>query len=161
MTTLSAPATRWCTFRLGDACFAVEAAVVVEVLRGGSLAVVPRAPKGVLGLVHLRGRIVPVLDPAGPVGVPSVAPTGTRLVIAVGDDWYGLVVDEMLDVIEIPPERVERCAGADAAGTPLAGTFAADAGLVHLLDPVRMIHSLVRHPAPLPERLGGSDDGDR
>lgn len=67
---------RSCTFRIGDACFAVPTDTVVEVLRGGWLTRVPLAPPGVLGLVHLRGRIVPVVDPAGLLGVERPAPNG-------------------------------------------------------------------------------------
>lgn len=159
-----APPRRWCTFLLGEACFAVDAAGVVEVLKGRRLTPVPLAAPGVLGLVHLRGRIVPVIDPAARLAVVRTVPTprGSHLVIEAGDDWYGLLVDEMLDVIEIPPERVER---PTAGGEEVAGTFAAERRLVHLLDPERMIHSLVRQPAqarpaaPSLERPGGIHGG--
>ena len=89
---------RWCSFLLGDACFAVAAEIVVEVLRGRPLARVPLAARGVLGLIHLRGRIVPVIDPAVSLAVPREqrTPSGPHLVIELGDDWYGLLVDEML-----------------------------------------------------------------
>ena len=100
---------RSCTFRVGEACFALPADGVVEVLRGGSLARVPRAPEGVLGLLHLRGRIVPIIDPAAQLGISRVAEQrATHLVIELQDDWYGLVIDEMLDVVEIPADRVEQ-----------------------------------------------------
>lgn len=141
-----APARRWCSFLLGDECFAVDSGIVVEVLRSRRLTRVPLAARGILGLVHLRGRIVPVIDPAEPLAVSrrTGANPGPHLVIAPGDDWYGLLVDEMLEVIEIPPERVERPTG----GTELVlGTFAAADRLVHLLDPERMIQSLVRQRA--------------
>ncbi|MFM8413234.1 MAG: chemotaxis protein CheW, partial [Planctomycetota bacterium] len=125
---------RWCSFRLGQDCFAVAAADVVEVLRSRRLARVPLAAAGVQGLVQLRGRIVPVIDAAITLGVARdpVARPPTHLVIAVGDDWYGLAVDEMLDVIEIPAERVERPAATALRAGSVAGTFAAAERLVHL-----------------------------
>jgi purine-binding chemotaxis protein CheW len=152
----SAPqARRWCSFLLGEECFAVEAGMVVEVLRSRRLTPVPLAARGVLGLIHLRGRIVPVIDPSEPLTVsrrPGPA-MGTHLVIEVGEDWYGLLVDEMLDVIEIEPERVERPTG----GTGLLhGTFADADRLVHLLDPERMIQSLVRQRPAAAGRPGPS-----
>ena len=148
---------RWCTFRVGDSCFAVPGDAVVEVLRGGRLTWVPLAPAGVLGLVHLRGRIVPVVDPAGLLGIErAVAERATHLVISLQDDWYGLVIDEMLDVVEIPVESIEQAAavGADPAGEVCTGVFAAPERLVHLLDPQRMIHSLVRPRPQASERQG-------
>ena len=148
---------RCCTFRVGDACFALPADGVVEVLRGGSLARVPLAPEGVLGLVHLRGRIVPVVDPAAQLGVSRVAPDrAIHLVITLQDDWYGLVIDEMLDVVEMPADRIEQVATPvhEASGDALIGVFAAPDRLVHLIDPQRMIHSLTRLRPQAPERQG-------
>ena len=150
---------RCCTFRVGAACFALPADGVVEVLRGGRLARVPLAPPGVLGLMHLRGRIVPVVDPAAQLGISrAAAERATHLVIALQDDWYGLVIDEMLDVVEIPADRIEHAAtpAAEVSGEALTGVFAAPDRLVHLLDPQRMIHSLTRLRPQASERQGVS-----
>ncbi|MFM8734546.1 MAG: chemotaxis protein CheW [Pirellulales bacterium] len=148
---------RCCTFRVGDACFAVPADGVVEVLRAGRVTGVPRAPAGVLGLVHLRGRIVPVVDPAGTLGIDRPPPQrATHLVIALEDDWYGLVIDEMLDVVEIPGEAIEQATehGGEAGSDALTGVYAAPDRLVHLLDPWCMIHSLTRPTPQSFERQG-------
>jgi len=158
VTTIAAEtARRWCSFRVGDDCFAVAAADVVEVLRSRRLTRVPLAAAGVLGLVQLRGRIVPVIDPAVRLGIerPTSDRPQTQLVIALGDDWYGLSVDEMLDVIEIPEQHVERPTAAAGRGDAVAGTFAASERLVHLLDPEHLIHSLARQPSPQGTPRGG------
>jgi len=150
---------RCCTFRVGEACCAVPADGVVEVLRAGRLTRVPKAPAGVLGLVHLRGRIVPVVDPAGVLGIDRRPPErATHLVITLGDDWYGLVIDEMLDVVEIPTAAIEQAAdsGGEVGNDALTGVYAAPDRLVHLLDPWRMIHSLVRPKPQSHERQGAS-----
>jgi purine-binding chemotaxis protein CheW len=156
----SEPVRRWCTFLVSDSCFAVDSAAVIEVLRDRGLTRVPLAASGVLGLAHLRGRIVPVVDPAERLGVTRAAGKArTHLVVALGDDWYGLLVDEMLDVIEIPPARIERPTAPGAAGDVVTGTYAAEQQLVHLLDPERMIHSLVRQGAHHAARPGGTHGG--
>lgn len=152
-----AAARRWCTFRIGDACFGIDTAAVVEVLRNRGLTPVPLAAVGVLGLVHLRGRIVPVIDPAASLGVePAAAGDRRQLVINLDDDWYGLAVDEMLDVIEVLPAAIELPATAARHGGAVAGTFAAAERLVHLLDPRHLIDALVRQPPRHPLRLGGT-----
>ena len=151
----AAPPRLWCSFLLGNECFAVAAAAVVEVLRSRRLTRVPVAARGVLGLVHLRGQIVPVIDPAEPLAVSrrQTGPSGPTLVITAGDEWYGLLVDDMLDVVEIPPERVEHPTGGSAL---VLGTFAAADRLVHLLDPERMIHSLTGQRPATGSRPGGA-----
>ena len=136
---------RCCTFRVGAACFAVPADGVVEVLRAGQATRVPLAPAGVLGLVHLRGRIVPVVDPAAQLGVDRPCPErATLLVITLQDDWYALVIDEMHDVVEIPADAIEQTTTGGEGADPLTGIFAAPEQLVHMLDPERMIQSLMR-----------------
>lgn len=146
-------ASRFCTFRVGADCFALESEGVAEVLRAGRLTAVPLAPPDVLGLVHLRGRIVPIIDLARRLGiVSSGGAAATHLVIRLQDDWYGLLVDEMLDVIDIPRDRIEHptSAAIDVGGEALIGVFADEDRLVHLLDPQRMIQSLGRQrPQPL------------
>jgi purine-binding chemotaxis protein CheW len=147
---------RSCTFRVGGDCFAIPADGVVEVLRSGGLTRVPLAPEAILGLLHLRGRIVPVLDPAVRLGVvrsEADAPA-TCLVVTLDDDWYGLAIDEMLDVVEIPVDRIEQPTAPPGEGDVVTGVFAAADRLVHLLDPQRMIHSPVRPRPQSPERLG-------
>jgi purine-binding chemotaxis protein CheW len=143
---------RACTFRLGRDCFAIEAARVTEVIRGGRLTRVPRAPAVVLGLVHLRGRIVPVIDLAALLGVESTGgTTGVHLVVRLGADSYGLLVDEMLDVVDIPAHRIERPAerdAGDAGRDPRTGVFAAEKRLVHLLDPEAIIQTIPHGPGP-------------
>ena len=155
-------ALRSCTFRLGGDCFAIDADRVTEVIREGRLARVPLAPEGLLGLVHLRGRIVPIVDLAGRLGIPRAGGgAGTHMIVEVQGDHYGLLVDEMLDVIDIPADRVEHPTDAAAAHEAVVGVFAAAERLVHLLDPERMIQSLVRPRTPTPARHGASHGGPR
>jgi len=141
---------RHCMFRVGEQCLAVAADAVAEVLAARPPTPVPLAPAGVLGLVHLRGRIVPILDPAIRLGLPAAAdrPAAAHLVLRAADDsWCGLAVDEVLDVIDIPPAAVEHPAAPDA-DAPLTGVYAAPGGLVHVLDFRRMIHPSLRPRPP-------------
>ena len=146
---------RWCTCRIGDACFAIEAGSVTEVIRGGRIVPVPLAPQGVRGLVHLRGSIVPIIDLADRLGLPPARDgrPETHLVVTIQQDLYGLAVDEVLDVVDVPAGRIEHPTDAALSHEALVGVFAEPHRLVHLLDPERMIQSLVRprtvtHPRP-------------
>jgi len=152
---------RCCTFLVGDSCFAVDAADVAEVLRGGALTRVPRAPAGIFGLLHLRGRMVPVVDLAGQLHITASRQADTHLVIRLQEDWYSLVVDEMLEVIEIPVDRIEQAAptGEAPSREAISGVFAGETRLVYLIDPQRMIHSLVRQRTHTTGRHGALHDG--
>lgn len=152
-----------CTFRVGGDCFAIDADHVTEVIREGYLARVPLAPEGVLGLVHLRGRIVPIIDLAGRLGIARTATrgAGTLLIVEAQADRYGLLVDEMLDTVDIPANRIEHPTDAAGSHDAVIGVFAAAERLLHLLDPDRMIQSLVQPRTPTPARHGASHGGPR
>ena len=153
---------RSCVFRVGEHRFAVDADHVAEVIHTASLTPVPLAPEAIAGLLHLRGRIVPAIDVRLPLGlgVAEAEAPRTNLVIRLADDWFSLLVDEVLDVQSIPVDRIERAtshAGPSAAFR--TGVFADESCLVHLLDPERLVQTIHRQRTdPLP-RHGVSNGG--
>src|SRR5215471_3950352 len=64
-------------FRLGKEGYALEVMRVQEVLDMQSLTEVPGGPKYLLGVINLRGHVVPVYDLRMPFGLASDA-TQTR-----------------------------------------------------------------------------------
>lgn len=137
---------RVCGFLVADVCFAVDAAVLAEVLRAGRLTAVPLAGPAIAGLLHLRGRIVPAIDMRRCLGFPDADPAAARthLVLRVQEDWYSLLVDDMLDVVEIPAGRVEQPTKPVAGAEAVTGVYAGHDRLMHLLDPLRVVQGLAR-----------------
>jgi purine-binding chemotaxis protein CheW len=150
--------TRHCCFLVGDDCFAVSSTGVTEVLRDGRITRVPHAAEAVIGLLHLRGRIVPVIDMRRRLGVIGTASNASRthLVIRLHDDWYSLLVDEMLDVIEVPEHQIEHPSkpSADSANDAVTGVFADDGRLIYFLDPQRIVQPLARQREQFLQRQG-------
>jgi purine-binding chemotaxis protein CheW len=157
------PATRHCCFLVGTDCFAVAADGVAEVLHDTRITRVPHAAPAVLGLVHLRGRIVPVIDMRRRLGFAEADASASRthLVLRLNDDWYSLLVDDMLDVIEVPEEGIERPSAADADGPidAVVGVHADDGRLVHVLDPQRIVSTLSRQREQVIHRQGAPHGG--
>lgn len=136
-----------CEFLVDGHCFAVSSSLVAEVLHAGSITPVPLATEAVAGLIHLRGQIVPVIDMQRRLSLgDGIATGGGLLVVRLGGDHYALRVDDVLDVEQIPADRIEPPSGSlvDPATDPRSGVFAGDERLVHLLDPQRIVHSLLR-----------------
>ena len=61
-------------FRLGGEGYALEVMRVQEVLDMQSLTEVPGGPKFLLGVINLRGHVVPVYDLRMPFGLPQGRP---------------------------------------------------------------------------------------
>ena len=136
-----------CGFLVGGHCFAVPSSQVAEVLHAGSITPVPLAADAIAGLIHLRGQIVPVIDMRLRLGLgEALVSGGGLLVVRLGDDHYALRVDEVLDVERIPSDQIEPPSGnlIDLTTDPRTGVFAGEERLVHLLDPQRIVNSLLR-----------------
>jgi len=101
-------------FRLGGEGYALEVMRVQEVLDVQSMTEVPGSPKCLLGVINLRGHVVPVYDLRIPFGLhvdsnhnrsPSVLIVETEQ--GNGSQVTGLVVDRVSDVLEFSPEEVQ------------------------------------------------------
>jgi purine-binding chemotaxis protein CheW len=101
-------------FRLGGEGYALEVMRVQEVLDVQAMTEVPGSPKCLLGVINLRGHVVPVYDLRIPFGLKMEAnPARVSSVLIVetepGNDAQvtGLVVDRVSDVLEFSPEEVQ------------------------------------------------------
>jgi len=96
-------------FRLSTEEYAIPITGVKEIIRPREMTEVPRVPEYILGVISLRGVIIPVFDLRRRLGLPvKEATKSTRVVIASDDiKTLGMVVDEVTQVIRIPSESLE------------------------------------------------------
>lgn len=111
-----------CTFRIGGEDYAIDVMRVREIIRPLPITPVPRAPSFVEGVMRLRGEVIPVLDVRKRLGVAASPPTRkTRfLVVNVAGRRFGLVVDEVREVLRLPRKEIRP---APALGTPGVARF--------------------------------------
>ena len=92
--------------RLGETEFGVDVAQVREVLRPPAVTRLPFPPPSILGIVSVRGTLVPVMDLGERLlGVPA-DPNGRLVVVRdpEGSGQVGLLVDAVLDLIPMGDE---------------------------------------------------------
>jgi len=96
-------------FELAGESYGVEISQVQEIDRMERVTVVPHAPEFVEGVINLRGRITPVVDLRARFDLAKVAATPlTRIVVVkAGEEWVGLVVDTVSEVLRIPLDAIE------------------------------------------------------
>jgi purine-binding chemotaxis protein CheW len=125
------------SFRLNNEEYAVLVADVREVLKIVQLTTVPNAPEYILGVMSLRGTILPVIELGKRLGLATgVKDEKSRIVVvSAGDEEAGLLVDRVTGVFRVlpdeikpPPENIER--GAEF----LRGIVRKDNRLYILLD---------------------------
>ncbi len=97
---------QWATFFLAKEQFAVPVEDVQEVLLSQPLTPVPLAPAQIVGLLNLRGAIMPAIDLRTRLKFEQVAPSEYQklLVLKTNEGLVSIVVDEIGDVFELAGE---------------------------------------------------------
>lgn len=95
-------------FTLGGAAYAVPIGVVREVVPWRSPTPIPEAPPHTLGVLDLRGELLPVVDLASRFRLHRERPLESSqiMVIATGGPSAGFVVDEVQQVQFVEPGQV-------------------------------------------------------
>lgn len=97
---------------------------------------VPSGGTGVVGMVNLRGRVIPAIDARRLVGLPAeeYALETPMIICRVGDEAVALIVDEVQDVIELPEGCLQPAPAMHALSSKMIGVCRLSDGLVYLLD---------------------------
>jgi len=83
------------TVMAGDARVAIAAAGVAEVIRGPRITRVPNGPAGLLGVMHLRGAVLPVVSLRRLLRAEDGSGEADRVVVLRRDPPVGLAVDSV------------------------------------------------------------------
>ncbi|HVV50950.1 MAG TPA: chemotaxis protein CheW [Polyangia bacterium] len=134
---------QFCTFYLRDDLFGIESRRVREVFGARPVTPVPRAPRGVRGLVNLRGQILLVVDVRERLALPPrAAEAGVmNLVVELKDGPVSLLVDRIDDVLDVPAAGFEAPPSTFGARDRelIVGAYKLAGRLLHVLDVDRLV----------------------
>ncbi|QEM68207.1 chemotaxis protein CheW [Geobacter sp. FeAm09] len=104
-------------FRISDEIYGINIMELKEIIKPRETTEVPRAPAFIMGVISLRGVIIPVFNMRERLGLPQGDRNGReRIVIAKrGEGFTGLLVDEVIQVVRIGKD------GREAAPAVLEG----------------------------------------
>jgi purine-binding chemotaxis protein CheW len=96
-------------FKVGDTEYALAADTIFQMESFNGATAVPGAPPFVIGIVHVRGRIVPLIDLRLRFGlVPGPPVLENRIVVGLHDErLVGLLVDSGREVLKIAPKQFQ------------------------------------------------------
>lgn len=133
----------WLSFQLDGQHYAVLLSRVSEVIRDGTPTPVPGAAGDLLGICHLRGSIVPVMDGRLRLGLGTAKtgdPAAVRIVVCTHETHrVGLRVDAVGELLQPKPEAIApppmRSGRPD---DPVQAVMGWQGGFVALLDVPRL-----------------------
>lgn len=121
-TSESSDAIELLTFKVGGQDYAIDIGATREIRGWTNPSVLPDAPEHILGVINLRGDVLPLLDLAARLGLetPVVNEKSVIIVAEFDDTPFGLLVDAVSDIItpleddmQTPPEAAtngsDRC----------------------------------------------------
>ncbi len=135
------------TFVLGNETYGVDILRVQEIRGWSAVTKIPHAPPHVLGVLNLRGSIVPIVDLRMRFSLERAEYTAVTVIIVVsvmsaaGRRDFGVVVDGVSDVVDVNTEEVKAAPemGAKGATDYIRGLVPISERMVVLLDIDRLI----------------------
>jgi purine-binding chemotaxis protein CheW len=96
-------------FRVSDEIYGINIMDIKEIIKPREVTEVPRAPDFVSGVLSLRGKIIPIIDMRVRLGLAHEEPTGKERIIVIknNNSFSGLLVDEVIQVVQIQLDAVE------------------------------------------------------
>ena len=135
------------TFVLGNETYGVDILRVQEIRGWSSVTKIPHAPPHVLGVLNLRGSIVPIVDLRMRFSLDRAEYTTVTVIIVVavmsaaGRRDFGVVVDGVSDVVDVNTEEVKAAPDLGTRGSTdyIRGLVPVSERMVVLLDIDRLI----------------------
>ncbi|KQV43913.1 MULTISPECIES: chemotaxis protein CheW [unclassified Rhizobium] len=125
-------------FRIGDQEFCVNIMSVREI-RGWSPATpMPHTPPYVLGVLNLRGAVLPIVDLAARLGMKPAEPTVRHVIIVaqIADRIVGLLVEAVSDILTVTDDIIQPTpdVSSDFERTFARGVLAIDKRMICLIE---------------------------
>ena len=144
------------TFTLGEETYGVDILRVQEIRGYSTVTRIPQAPPHVLGVLNLRGSIVPIVDMRMRFNLERAEYTPLTVIIvlsvesSVGRRDFGVVVDGVSDVIDVATSDIKPAPemGEQVSTEFIEGLAAVSGRMVMLLDIDTLIGGDVAGIAP-------------
>ncbi|WP_340819156.1 chemotaxis protein CheW [Methanolobus sp. WCC4] len=125
--------------QLSNEEFGIGIYKVKEIIRIPSITKIPQIPDYVVGVINLRGSIIPIVDLAAKFGmIREDRDDESRIVVLeIGDLTAGVIVDSVNEVLNIPGENIEPAPDilvSEITGRYVQGVGKVDERLLILLD---------------------------
>ena len=97
------------TFRLGDEEYGIEIDKVKDIITVPTITPVINSPFSIIGMMNLRGKLIPVMDLRERFGISQQQTTRKSriMVVEIRNELIGLLVDQVTQVLKVNEEIIE------------------------------------------------------
>ena len=126
------------SFTIGQQSFCIEINHVLEIRGWTQTTVLPHAPEYVIGMMNLRGTVLPVVDLSLRLGLGKTIPQVRHVIIIaqIGDKTTGLLVDSVSDILTVGLNEIRPTPDVASEKTAafIKGVYTLDDNLVRAID---------------------------
>ena len=119
-------------FSADDARYAVESALVREILIETPMSFIPFVPPYVRGLINRHGEPYAVLD-IHMFLTQQKLEASTYLILNLADDQVAFLITDIVEILRVAPSAFTRISADDGPSQYLAGSFTMDEGEILVL----------------------------
>lgn len=100
---------KFVVFSIGQEEYAVPISQVKEVIYYTIPTRIPSSMDSVIGVINLRGKILPILNLSKEIGIKSNKEfKEQKIIIIENNNPFGVIVDDVEEVIKLPKENINR-----------------------------------------------------
>lgn len=139
-----------CSVRVRQTLYGIPVTRILEILGKPAKQPVPLAPDYIGGLVHYRGEVLTTVSLRSLLEMPAHDAMEDILVFEGADGYFGLLVDEVGEVMTVMPADFESNPSTldDRRKALFAGTYKLKNALLVMLDPERLDPVRLAEDAP-------------
>ncbi|MFC1510695.1 chemotaxis protein CheW [Candidatus Omnitrophota bacterium] len=100
---------KYLTFALGHEDYGIEILKVMEIIKIMDVTSIPKAPDYVIGIINLRGKVIPVISIRQKFNMPEEEYTSETCIVVVNlkNVLVGIVIDKVNEVVDISADAIE------------------------------------------------------
>ncbi|NPD16187.1 chemotaxis protein CheW [Xinfangfangia sp. D13-10-4-6] len=126
------------TFFAGAQSFSLDISHVREIRRWSTVTPLPHAPKEVLGVMNLRGSVIPIYDLSarfGP-GPTTDNPRNVVVVATIGSQTVGLLVEAVSEILSVAKSQIQETPDIRSENTraSITGIIQMEEGMTRVID---------------------------
>ncbi len=98
------------TFRVGEQDFCIDIMLVREIRGWSPATVLPHSPDFVMGVINLRGSVVPIVDLSNRLGLDPSTPDDRHVIViaVIENQTVGFLVSAVSDIIGVDCTEIQK-----------------------------------------------------
>ena len=132
------------TFSAGQQSFSIEITQVREIRRWSPVTALPHAPQEVLGVMNLRGSVIPIYDLAARFGLGQTRENPRNVIVVAmhGGQTVGLLVEAVSEILSVPRDQIQETPDirSELARQSITGVIPIENGMTRVIDLGAVLH---------------------